>query len=74
MEEHMSRRDWWRIALLSLGGFFEFYDLLFTGYVARILKAVEDREIRLKFESDTLGGNYEMGRLLITAETGDERP
>lgn len=35
---------------------------------------VEDREIRLKFESDTLNGNYEMGRILITAETGDERP
>jgi len=35
---------------------------------------VEDREVRLQFQSDTLNGNYEMGRLLITAETGDERP
>lgn len=35
---------------------------------------VEHREIRLKFESNTVGGNYEMGRLLITAEYGDERP
>jgi hypothetical protein len=35
---------------------------------------VEHREIRLKFESNTVGGNYEMGRILITAEYGDERP
>lgn len=35
---------------------------------------VEHREIRLKFSSNTLGGNFEMGRLLITAEYGDERP
>jgi len=35
---------------------------------------VEYREIRLKFESDTIDGNYEMGRLLITSEFGDERP
>lgn len=35
---------------------------------------VEDREMRLKFESNTLDGNYEMGRILITAEMGDQRP
>lgn len=35
---------------------------------------VEHREMRLKFESNTLNGNYEMGRLLITTEYGDERP
>jgi hypothetical protein len=35
---------------------------------------VEHREMRLKFESNTLDGNFEMGRLLITAEYGDERP
>ena len=35
---------------------------------------IEHREIRLKFESDTINGNYEMGRLLITSEYGDERP
>jgi hypothetical protein len=35
---------------------------------------VEHREVRLKFESDTINGNYEMGRLLITSEYGDERP
>jgi putative MFS transporter len=34
--EHIpvTRSLWIRIALLSLGGFFEFYDLFFTGYVA----------------------------------------
>lgn len=35
---------------------------------------VEFREARLKFESNTIDGNYEMGRVLITAELGDERP
>jgi hypothetical protein len=35
---------------------------------------VEHRELRLEFVSNTVGGNYEMGRLLITAEYGDERP
>ena len=30
----MSRTLWTRVLLLSLGGFFEFYDLLFTGYIA----------------------------------------
>lgn len=35
---------------------------------------VEHREARLLFESNTINGNYEMGRILITAEYGDERP
>lgn len=35
---------------------------------------VEHREARLQFVSNTINGNYEMGRLLITAEYGDERP
>ena len=30
----MSATLWRRVLLLSLGGFFEFYDLLFTGYIA----------------------------------------
>lgn len=29
-----SRTIWARVALLSLGGFFEFYDIFFTGYIA----------------------------------------
>jgi hypothetical protein len=35
---------------------------------------VEHRLVRLKFESNEIDGNYEMGRNLITAEFGDERP
>jgi hypothetical protein len=35
---------------------------------------VEFRLMRLKFESNEINGNYEMGRNLITAEYGDERP
>ena len=35
---------------------------------------VEHRLVRLQFVSNVLDGNYEMGRNLITAEFGDERP
>ena len=35
---------------------------------------VEHRLIRLQFISNTINGNYEMGRNLITCEFGDERP
>jgi hypothetical protein len=35
---------------------------------------VEHREVSLTFTSNDINGNYEMGRLLITAEYGDERP
>ena len=35
---------------------------------------VEYRLIRLKFVSNAINGNYEMGRNLITCEFGDERP
>jgi hypothetical protein len=35
---------------------------------------VEHRLIRLQFVSNTIDGNFEMGRNMITAEYGDERP
>jgi hypothetical protein len=35
---------------------------------------LEYRELRLLFESNEVGGNYELGRMLVTAELGDERP
>jgi hypothetical protein len=35
---------------------------------------IENRESRLKFESNTVGGSYQMGRVMVTAELGDERP
>jgi hypothetical protein len=31
------------------------------------------RELRIKFESNTFNGNYEMGKVLISADIGDER-
>jgi len=46
----------------------------FDSDTGKIDLRVEHREIRLKFESNAIDGNYEMGRLLITAEYGDERP
>ena len=35
---------------------------------------VEHREMSLQFTSNTINGNYEMGRILVTVEYGDERP
>jgi len=35
---------------------------------------IEHRLIRLQFTSNQIDGNFEMGRLLITCEFGDERP
>lgn len=46
----------------------------FTSETGKIDLRVEHRLVRLKFESNELNGNYEMGRNLITAEFGDERP
>jgi hypothetical protein len=46
----------------------------FTQETGKIDLRVEHRLIRLKFESNEIDGNFEMGRNLITAEFGDERP
>jgi len=46
----------------------------FAPDTGKIDMRVEHREMSLQFSSNTLGGNYEMGRILITAEYGDERP
>jgi hypothetical protein len=46
----------------------------FTQDTGKIDLRVEHRLLRLKFESNEIDGNYEMGRNLITAEFGDERP
>jgi hypothetical protein len=46
----------------------------FTQDTGKIDLRVEHRLVRLKFISNEINGNYEMGRNLITAEFGDERP
>ena len=46
----------------------------FDSETGKIDLRVEFRLMRLKFESNQINGNYEMGRNLITAEFGDERP
>ena len=46
----------------------------FSPQDGKIDMRVEHRLVRLKFESNTVDGNFEMGRLVITAEFGDERP
>jgi len=46
----------------------------FEPHTDKIDLRVEHRLMRLKFESNEIDGNFEMGRLLITAEFGDERP
>jgi hypothetical protein len=32
------------------------------------------RELRLRFISDVAGGDYQVGKVLLTAEVGDVRP
>jgi hypothetical protein len=46
----------------------------FTQETGKIDLRVEHRLVRFKFVSNEIDGNYEMGRNLITAEFGDERP
>ena len=46
----------------------------FTPTTGKIDLRAEHRLVRLKFESNEIDGNFEMGKLLITAEFGDERP
>jgi len=46
----------------------------FNQETGKIDLRVEHRLVRLKFESNEIDGNYEMGRNLITAEFGDQRP
>ena len=46
----------------------------FSPDTGKIDLRVEHREMNLQFVSNTIDGNYEMGRILITAEYGDERP
>jgi hypothetical protein len=47
---------------------------VFEPQTGKIDLRIEYREMRLKFESNDINGNYEMGRLLVTSEFGDERP
>ena len=46
----------------------------FNQETGKIDLRVEHRLVRLKFESNEINGNFEMGRNLITVEFGDERP
>jgi hypothetical protein len=46
----------------------------FDDMVGKIDLRVEYRLMRLRFESNELGGSFEMGRNIITCEYGDERP
>jgi hypothetical protein len=45
----------------------------FTPDTLKIDMREQRRELRLKFESNTFNGNYYMGRVLLSAEMGDER-
>jgi hypothetical protein len=47
---------------------------VYTDSDGKIDLRTEFRLINLRFRSNTIDGDYEMGRILITAELGDERP
>lgn len=46
---------------------------VFTPQTLKIDLREQRRELRLRFESNTYNGDYYMGRVLISAEMGDER-
>jgi hypothetical protein len=46
----------------------------YTETAGKIDLRAEYRLINLRFRSNVIDGDYEMGRILITAELGDERP
>jgi hypothetical protein len=46
----------------------------FSPDTGKIDLRVEYRLMSLKFESNVIDGDYEAGRIMITAEMGDERP
>jgi hypothetical protein len=47
---------------------------LFDPTTDKIDLRIEHRELRLQFVSNDLNGNFQLGRVLVTAEYGDERP
>jgi hypothetical protein len=46
---------------------------VFDNTTLKIDMREQRRELRLKFESNTFNGDYYMGKILISAELGDER-
>jgi hypothetical protein len=46
----------------------------FDQTTGRIDLREQRRELRLRFRSNVQGGNYQLGRLLLNADTGDVRP
>jgi hypothetical protein len=46
---------------------------VFNSNTLKIDLREQRRELRLKFESNTYNGDYYMGRVLLSAEMGDER-
>jgi hypothetical protein len=47
---------------------------IFGPNIGKIDLREQRRELRLRFISDVAGGNYQLGKLLLTAEIGDVRP
>ena len=47
---------------------------VFNQDTSKIDMREQRRELRLKFESNTVGGNYQLGYLLLNADVGDVRP
>ena len=47
---------------------------VFGPNIGKVDMREQRRELRLRFTSDVAGGNYQLGRLLLNAETGDVRP
>lgn len=54
-------------------GYLESEPYTFTPTTGKIDVREQRRNIRLRFESNTVGGNYEMGKVILHTEPGDNR-
>ena len=45
----------------------------FTSSTLKIDMREQRREMRLRFESNTFNGDYQMGKIVLSVETGDVR-
>jgi hypothetical protein len=47
---------------------------VFDANTGKIDMREQRREMRLRFTSDVAGGDYQLGKVLLSAEIGDSRP
>jgi hypothetical protein len=56
------------------GGDVESAEFVFSPDTGKVDMREQRRELRLRFRSNVVGGDYQLGRLLLSAAIGDVRP